>query len=69
MHAPGFGLIPFRSSLLRESLLISFPPGTEIFQFPGLAPFQVIEHYLNRVSPFGHLRIKTFYQFPVAFRR
>ena len=32
-----FGLVPFRSSLLRESRLISFPPGTEIFQFPGFA--------------------------------
>ena len=29
-----FGLFPFRSSLLRESLLLSFPRGTEIFQFP-----------------------------------
>ena len=32
-----FGLIPFRSSLLRESRLLSLPPGTEIFHFPGLA--------------------------------
>jgi hypothetical protein len=32
-----FGLIPFRSSLLRESQLLSLPPGTEIFHFPGLA--------------------------------
>ena len=31
----GFGLFPFRSPLLRESLLFSFPPGTEMFQFPG----------------------------------
>jgi hypothetical protein len=30
----GFGLIPFRSPLLRESLLLSFPQGTEMFQFP-----------------------------------
>ncbi len=30
-----FGLIPFRSPLLRESLLLSFPPGTEMFHFPG----------------------------------
>ena len=29
-----FGLIPFRSPLLRESLLFSFPRGTEMFQFP-----------------------------------
>ena len=29
-----FGLFPFRSPLLRESLLLSFPRGTEMFQFP-----------------------------------
>ena len=34
---PTFGLLPVRSSLLGESRLISFPPGTEIFQFPGFA--------------------------------
>ena len=32
-----FRLFPFRSPLLRESRLLSFPPGTEMFQFPGLA--------------------------------
>ena len=31
------GLFRFRSSLLAESRLMSFPPGTEIFQFPGFA--------------------------------
>ena len=30
-----FGLVPVRSPLLRESRLIFFPPGTEMFQFPG----------------------------------
>ncbi len=39
-HNPGrqasrFGLVRFRSPLLAESLLISFPPGTEMFHFPG----------------------------------
>src|SRR3546814_7273524 len=29
-----FRLIPFRSPLLRESLLLSSPQGTEMFQFP-----------------------------------
>jgi hypothetical protein len=33
-----FGLFPFRSPLLGESLLISFPRGTEMFQFPRLPP-------------------------------
>ena len=31
------GLVRFRSSLLTESRLMSFPPGNEIFQFPGFA--------------------------------
>jgi hypothetical protein len=30
-----FRLVPVRSPLLRESRLISSPPGTEMFQFPG----------------------------------
>ena len=33
----GFGLVPVRSPLLGESRLISFPPGTEMVQFPGFA--------------------------------
>ena len=33
----GIGLVPVRSPLLRESLLMSFPPGTEMFQFSGFA--------------------------------
>ena len=31
------GLFPVRSPLLRESRLISFPAGTEMFQFPAFA--------------------------------
>ena len=37
-RAPRFGLIPFRSPLLGESMFLSFPAGTEMFQFPALAP-------------------------------
>jgi hypothetical protein len=33
-----FGLFPFRSPLLRESRLLSFPVGTEMFHFPTLPP-------------------------------
>src|SRR5262249_61955886 len=33
-----FGLIPFRSPLSGESRVISFPPATEMFHFPGCAP-------------------------------
>ena len=40
LESPGFGLIRVRSPLLTESLLISSPPGTEMFQFPGFAPCQ-----------------------------
>jgi hypothetical protein len=32
-----FGLFPVRSPLLGESRLFSFPPGTEMVHFPGLA--------------------------------
>ena len=32
-----FGLFRFRSPLLTESLLLSFPRGTEMFQFPPFA--------------------------------
>ena len=35
--ASATGLVRFRSPLLAESRLISFPPGTEMFQFSGLA--------------------------------
>ena len=31
------GLVRVRSPLLAESRLMSFPPGTEMFQFSGLA--------------------------------
>ena len=31
------GLVPFRSPLLRESRLMSFPPASEMFQFAGFA--------------------------------
>jgi hypothetical protein len=33
----GFGLFRFRSPLLTESRLLSFPPGTEMVHFPGSA--------------------------------
>src|SRR5206468_11150834 len=60
-----FGLIPFRSPLLRESLLLSSPRGTEMFQFPRfpLAALciqtGVTPHDGCRVSPFGHPRIEA----------
>ena len=59
-----FRLIPFRSPLLRESQLIYFPRGTEMFHFPRLPPHglcvqpAVTPHYRRRVYPFGDPRVK-----------
>ena len=36
-----FGLFRFRSPLLSESLLFSFPSGTKMFQFPGFSPHKL----------------------------
>jgi hypothetical protein len=58
-----FRLVPFRSPLLRESRLLSFPRGTEMFQFPRFPPAAlcvqagVTGHDPSRVSPFGDPRI------------
>jgi len=43
-----FGLFRFRSPLLSESWLLSFPPGTEMVHFPGLAPSRL---WIQRVVP------------------
>ena len=40
-----FGLFRFRSPLLSESLLFSFPPGTEMVHFPGFARSQLWIHW------------------------
>src|SRR5699024_1874845 len=58
-----FGLFPFRSPLLGKSRLLSLPPGTKMFQFPGYASFilciqiNVLFHYEQWVPPFGNPRI------------
>ena len=65
---PRFGLFPVRSPLLGESRLISVPPGTEMFHFPGLAPLRVTELAPRRVSPFGHPEIIASVQLPQAYR-
>ena len=68
-----FGLVPFRSPLLRESLSLSFPRGTEMFQFPRF-PLSalciqtgVTPHDGCRVSPFGHPRIEAWSAAPRGF--
>jgi hypothetical protein len=68
-----FGLFPFRSPLLRESLLLSFPAGTEMFQFPAFphpalcVQAGVTPHDGCRVSPFGYPRIKAWSAAPRGF--
>jgi hypothetical protein len=66
----GLGLGPVRSPLLRASRLISLPPGTEMFQFPGFARFSrsVTAVADGRVPPFGHPRINACVPLPLAFR-
>jgi hypothetical protein len=49
-----FGLFPVRSPLLGESLLLSFPQGTEMFQFPWLAPLCLcVQHRVPGLHPGG----------------
>ena len=68
-----FRLFPFRSPLLGESHSVSFPPGTEMFHFPGSRPLpkafgRVIPYYRDQVSPFGHPRITACLRLPEAYR-
>jgi hypothetical protein len=70
-HDPGmakphrFRLIPLRSPLLRESLLLSVPRGTEMFQFPRLpllalcVQTRVTGHDPSLVSQFGDPRFNA----------
>ena len=51
----GTGLVPVRSPLLRESLLMSFPPGTEMFQFSGFAsPKPILFSLVIPYPPLAH---------------
>jgi hypothetical protein len=56
------------------SSLISFPPGTEMVQFPGCRPRKLCIHLrvagnpTGRVTPFGHLWIAGCLLLPTAFR-
>ena len=68
-----FRLFPFRSPLLRESLLLSFPQGTEMFQFPWFplpvlcVQTGVLPSEGQWVSPFGYPRIKAWSAAPRGF--
>ena len=60
-------LLRFRSPLLSESRLMSFPRATEMFQFTRFASHTYVfsMRYLCRwVSPFGNLRIKAYLPAP-----
>ena len=54
--------------------MLSLPPGTEMFQFPGFASqslcIQLRDDWssTSRVAPFGNPRIKAYLQLPVAYR-
>src|SRR6185295_12573142 len=63
------GLVRFRSPLLAESQLMSFPPVTEMFQFTGFAsrPYGFRSGYpCGWVAPFGDRRINVRSQLPGA---
>src|SRR5699024_9677652 len=69
-----FGLFPFRSPLLRESIFLSLPAGNEMFQFPASTSYTLCIHVYvisyNRygVPPCGNLRITAYLQLPGAYR-
>ena len=69
-----FRLFPFRSPLLWESLLFSFPAVTEMFHFTALAltalyiQAAVSIHYDREVIPFGNPRIDGCLHLPEAYR-
>ena len=66
---PRFRLFPFRSPLLWESIFLSLPAGTKMFQFPAYARANASDWpSARRVSPFGHLRINSCLQIPGAYR-
>ena len=66
-----FGLFPFRSPLLRESIFFFlFLRLLRCFSSPGIASYTLcihyttIPHYWYQVPPFGNLRIKATYSSP-----
>jgi hypothetical protein len=69
-HANRFSLFPFRSPLLRESLLFSLPAGTEMFHFPAFphtalcVQTAATPHDGCQVTPFGNPRITVWLPTP-----
>ena len=74
-QASWFGLFPFRSPLLRESIFLSLPAGTKMFQFSASTfdtlciYVSIIRHNSYWVPPFGNLWITAYLQLPKAYRR
>ena len=69
-----FRLFRVRSPLLAESLLFSFPPGTEMVHFPGLALPALfyssgsMQGLPAWVPPFGNLRVTGYVHLTAAYR-
>ena len=57
--APTTGLLRFRSPLLAESRLMSVPPGTEMFQFPGFASPPYVFRWRYPIGVGCPIRIST----------
>ena len=74
MQAQRFGLFRVRSPLLAESLLFSFPAGTEMVHFPALPSTDlwiqsgIPRNKPRRVAPFGNLRIEACLRLTEAYR-
>ena len=72
--SPRFGLFPFRSPLLRESLRFLFLRLLRCFTSAGFALSTLFIHvavpalYRRWVSPFGYLRVKACLRLTEAFR-
>ena len=74
VQAPRFGLFPVRSPLLGESMFLSFPRATYMFQFTPF-PFSALyihavvrTHYDAWVPPFGNLRVIRYLLLTAAYR-
>ena len=74
VQARWFGLFRVRSPLLAESLLFSFPPGTEMVHFPGLSSTDLwirsvmLRYEPEWVAPFGNLRVEACLRLTEAYR-
>lgn len=74
-NTDGLGSFPFDRHYSGNRYFLSLPPGTEMFQFPGLPPNAlwiqalVAGHDPCWVPPFGHPRIEGRLRLPGAYRR